>query len=210
MALMVVENAESKEQAPPSGEMTETNVSSEPPPPGTEDEVPVLLSLKSLASGSGSALDEEPPPPGTEEDAPLSVQTSRNSLVVVTTSSSAIDDDHEEGEIDDDEDDERALEYEDISSEEETTIRERIAQLEAMDDELGKINQITGASSDDLGHFGNMFILREGRVLISWGRSLTSCRVRIWEYSIWFIDLELGKYSCEIFRKFSYRSGILS
>lgn len=151
MAMTVAEKGESKE-SPPSSRTVVGGASenTEPPPPGTEDDVPVQISSKSVASVGGSAPDE-PPPPGTEDAA--SVQTSsRNTLAV--TSSSAIDDEHEEGEIQSDDDEgEGRLEYEDISSEEETNIRERIAQLEAMDDELGKIHQITGASSDDLGHY---------------------------------------------------------
>ncbi|XP_055594085.1 uncharacterized protein LOC129745185 [Uranotaenia lowii] len=45
------------------------------------------------------------------------------------------DDEHEEGEIEDDED---GLQYEDISSDEEFNIRERIAQLERLDEKLGR------------------------------------------------------------------------
>lgn len=97
-----------------------------------------------------AVTEKEPPPPGTEEDViETPVQPSTNSSVT----NSAIDDEHEEGEIEDD--DEGVLEYEDISSEEEVNIRERIAQLEAMDDELRKINQITGACREDMEHFAH-------------------------------------------------------
>ncbi|XP_055624853.1 uncharacterized protein LOC129767721 [Toxorhynchites rutilus septentrionalis] len=67
-------------------------------------------------------------------------------------SSSAVE--HEEGEIDDDDDEEEmgvggnvVLEYEDISSEEEFTIRERLAQLEARNAELGLLSGINGRAS---------------------------------------------------------------
>lgn len=117
-------------------------------------------------STTATVSEKEPPPPGTEEDfIDIPVQTSLNSLV---TNSSAVDDEHEEGEIEDDED-EGVLEYEDISSEEEVNIRERIAQLEAMDDELRKINQITGATNEDLGHLGNVSFFFLGDV---WGELL--------------------------------------
>ncbi|XP_055531610.1 uncharacterized protein LOC129722293 [Wyeomyia smithii] len=70
-----------------------------------------------------------------------SVQTCTNT---VTESSNTLE--HEEGEIDDEEEDRNGLEYEDISSDEEFTIRERIAQLEAMDSELGRLTVKHNAS----------------------------------------------------------------
>lgn len=48
---------------------------------------------------------------------------------------------HEEGEIEDDDDE---IQYENISSDEEFIIRERLLQLQAMDTEIGLLNKITG------------------------------------------------------------------
>ncbi|XP_058838401.1 uncharacterized protein LOC131694057 isoform X1 [Topomyia yanbarensis] len=77
------------------------------------------------------------------------VESSTNTLPTVTStgstsvaaaeSSSTLE--HEEGEIETDEDERGVLEYEDISSEEEFSIRERIAQLEAMDSKLGQLTR---------------------------------------------------------------------
>ncbi|KFB37712.1 hypothetical protein ZHAS_00005020 [Anopheles sinensis] len=75
----------------------------------------------------------------------------------------AEEDEQEEGEIQDDEDDDvepengpvgagqaiQQLELEDISSEEESNIRERMAALEAMDKEVGLIHQISSRSAYD-------------------------------------------------------------
>uniref|UniRef100_A0AAG5DMJ6 Uncharacterized protein n=2 Tax=Anopheles atroparvus TaxID=41427 RepID=A0AAG5DMJ6_ANOAO len=66
------------------------------------------------------------------------------------------DDEQEEGEIQDDDDEEeigcragQQLDLEDISSEEESNIRERMAVLEAMDKQVGLIKKITSRSSYD-------------------------------------------------------------
>lgn len=110
------------------------NIAREPPPPGTED-VPLL---ESIGNSGSCASNAEPLPPGMENALP--VQSSSNTMA---TSSSAIDDDYEEGEIADDDDDVCTLEYENISSEEESNIRERIAELLALDDEMRKIKAVT-------------------------------------------------------------------
>lgn len=91
----------------------------------------------------------EPPPPGTEDAellmalVPHPVETVPSRADTAATSASAasleVAIEHEEGEIeDDDEDDQRPIEYENISSDEEFIIRERLLQLEAMDSELGR------------------------------------------------------------------------
>lgn len=88
----------------------------------------------------------EPPPPGTEDVelrmAPVATPVGpvpSMTHTAGTCSAVSLEVEHEEGEIeDDDEDDQRPIEYENISSDEEFIIRERLLQLEAMDSELGR------------------------------------------------------------------------
>uniref|UniRef100_A0A1Q3FDM2 C3H1-type domain-containing protein n=1 Tax=Culex tarsalis TaxID=7177 RepID=A0A1Q3FDM2_CULTA len=93
----------------------------------------------------------EPPPPGTEDLLPM------DQVPSVTNTVASLEDapEHEEGEIEDDDDEEeevkRGLEYENISSDEEFIIRERLLQLQAMDTELGLLNKITGRSGEGQG-----------------------------------------------------------
>ncbi|XP_053683459.1 uncharacterized protein LOC128733717 [Sabethes cyaneus] len=79
-------------------------------------------------------VEPEIPGNGNADNALTIVQTSASNQVEL---SSAME--HEEGEIKDEDEDRNALQYENISSEEELSIRERIAQLEAMDSELGRL-----------------------------------------------------------------------
>lgn len=88
----------------------------------------------------------EPPPPGTEDAdllmaAPAAEPVPSTTDTAGTSSAASLEVavEHEEGEIeDDDEEDRGGMEYENISSDEEFIIRERLLQLEAMDSELGR------------------------------------------------------------------------
>lgn len=75
-----------------------------------------------------------------------------------TDTAASLEVEHEEGEIedDDDEEDQRAgLEYENISSDEEFIIRERILQLEAKNSEMERQkNRNAAAASGRIGHQG--------------------------------------------------------
>lgn len=93
----------------------------EPPPPGTEDHVLPMPSTITVVEPVPSVTDTATSSASLLEDAP----------------------EHEEGEIEDDEDDD-GMQYENISSDEEFIIRERLLQLQAMDTEISLRKKIAG------------------------------------------------------------------
>ncbi|XP_035918265.1 uncharacterized protein LOC118516468 [Anopheles stephensi] len=98
----------------------------------------------SLVEGTLSPCTMENPADDEKQQLPSPVSGDLpEGLVLVSSGSEGPDEDedHEEGEIQDEDDEGQQQELEDISSEEESTIRERMAALEAMDKKVGMMKR---------------------------------------------------------------------
>ncbi|KAL1401007.1 hypothetical protein pipiens_006965, partial [Culex pipiens pipiens] len=95
----------------------------------------------------------EPPPPGTEDHVlPMPSTVEPVPTDTAASSASLLEDapEHEEGEIEDeDEEEDVGMQYENISSDEEFIIRERLLQLQAMDTEMERRNRLREGTAVD-------------------------------------------------------------